>query len=332
MRKSLAKITIAILLTLVAGLGTAFVFLNNEKNTRHEYLANELTIKQNLIASQGEEIKSLTRDIGSLKQANNDLSMQLEEYIQPEKLYLKGEIALSDKNWEEAANLLWEVKNKYPCSEYAQSATEKILEANKGLEEAKKRAQAEVAAQREGFKQIKPSLAFSTQKTSVRIKSSKKANQWITDRHGNYWIYYEADKDADYYILDVDIASKEKSPSLPAFYVGVVNDSGIITNLMRMEYNFYRWENYGTYLGNYEDFRNDFEKKDTVSFTVGAQLKKDQTKGKTVIIFSDKEECFERSRKNFGRPPVMYHSSCISPGANITAKDFIENYVAVRIF
>ena len=66
-----------------------------EEKRKVENLRAELADKQGQIATQNEKIKSLSDELESLRQANTDLEMQLEEYYQPERLYRKGETALS---------------------------------------------------------------------------------------------------------------------------------------------------------------------------------------------------------------------------------------------
>ena len=311
----------------------------SKKNTQIAAMKQELSKREKEVAALKGEVARLENvvaaaqgQITSLLESNSNLQIAFEEFNQPQKKFAEAEGAFKTGDFSGAIKIFREVAAQYPCSEYAQMSKQKEAEAvvaheNRLQEEKKKN-----DAQREGFKSVKETPVFATNSTQVKVKSAKKTNQWVTDRYDDYWIYYDADKDSSYFVLDADITSQDKNPKLPSLYVGIIAEDGTIRDIKQMAYSFYRWEDYGTYLGNYSDSRNDFEKRDTVSFTLGVQLKKEDIKGQTVIVFSDKQECFRRSHDRFSNPPVSYYPSCSAPSQAVTAVDFVEKYIAVKFF
>ncbi len=96
-------------------------------------------------------------------------------------------------------------------------------------------------------------------------------------------------------------------------------------------YKFKKWKDYGSYLGNYADYKNDFAHSKTISFTYGLEIKEDDyIKGNTYVILN-KKQCFKRTEDNFGRPAVKYESNDCSSKYKLTIEDFESEYIFIKI-
>jgi hypothetical protein len=74
-----------------------------------------------------------------------------------------------------------------------------------------------------------------------------------------------------------------KGPLLPAFYAySISGDKLVLIDSFKLR--FARWEDYATYLGNYNDNSNDFSKTGTIPFKVGIEVSDDVTKEPLLIL------------------------------------------------
>lgn len=151
---------------------------------------------------------------------------------------------------------------------------------------------------------------------SMRISQGRK---WRFDRHGRRWFEQEADKDAVFLWLDHTVTSNDNNPVLPGFLVYAATKD-TLKLLGQMETRFQRWEDYGTYLGNYHDSNNDFAKRSTIKFTSGLQLKKEQIKGKALVVMATNKGCLERKYERFANPPISYTGHCGPVPSSITGR------------
>ena len=69
----------------------------------------------------------------------------------------------------------------------------------------------------------------------------------------------------------MSVTSTEKNPDIPTLAIySISGDKLIKEGTFRIE--FARWDNYGSYLGNEPDTRNDFSKVNTVGFKLGCEV------------------------------------------------------------
>jgi len=136
------------------------------------------------------------------------------------------------------------------------------------------------------------------------IKSSV-TKKWVFDSNSYDYHYREVDKGSVFLVFNYVIKSKNKNPILPVFVAAKVEQDGKISILGLSDIHFPSWTNYGAYLGNYRDFKNDFAKRDSVHFTAAIQVSEEVYKSKKLIVFVPDVNCASRYEGD-GSPPVSY--------------------------
>jgi hypothetical protein len=155
----------------------------------------------------------------------------------------------------------------------------------------------------------------------VRIRRVTTTRRWVIDRYSGRYHYREADKDKRWVVIDFVASSDEKDPELPTFAAYAIHE-GYASVKGTATIEFYRWSDYGAYLGNYHDNRNDFAKRDEVWFTAGIPIDEEDAQKPLYIGMFD-GQCFKREYDRFEQPPVSYKrnlggdSGCTSPDLEI---------------
>lgn len=97
-------------------------------------------------------------------------------------------------------------------------------------------------------------------------------------------------------------------------------------------YEFRRWEDYGSYLGNYADYKNDFSHSKTIPFSCGIELPADKLKNGTIYLALKKSTCFNRTKNKYGNPEVKYvKSNSCNTKSILTVDDFDSDYELIKI-
>ena len=155
------------------------------------------------------------------------------------------------------------------------------------------------------------SISFdATSYSGLDFKFSKK---WISDRYSDSYMYSEAERGETYLTANITVTSKSKNPMLHEFGLYYLDKDSSLVLVNPMLYRFFRWEDYGTYLGNYNDNSNDFAHRESVKFTLGVSVS-DEILNKKLFILTNKEPNLTRNVKRFENPPVSYvgNSSLLS--------------------
>ena len=71
-----------------------------------------------------------------------------------------------------------------------------------------------------------------------------------------------------------------------------------------MDIEFYKWEDYGSYLGNEADYSNDFSRTQTIRFDVGYELKISDYKGKDIYLVATRKGEMFKGTDRLRNPPV----------------------------
>jgi len=66
---------------------------------------------------------------------------------------------------------------------------------------------------------IPKTIKLENANVTLKVKSAKVANKWLFDRAGSQYFYNSADKGSKMIVVDLDIASDNKDPSLPEFFI-----------------------------------------------------------------------------------------------------------------
>src|SRR5690606_10439228 len=116
----------------------------------------------------------------------------------------------------------------------------------------------------------------------------KVSNTFTFDRYDDTYHYATAERGDKYIISNVIVSSKIKDPNLCAFAIYSLESDSSLTFINTLEYRFQRWEDYATYLGNYQDKGNDFAYSENVKMTLGAAVSQEKLKNKIFIISNNK--------------------------------------------
>jgi hypothetical protein len=156
--------------------------------------------------------------------------------------------------------------------------------------------------------------------------------RWIFDRHGSEYYYTEPDKGNTLIVFDFLISTKLHAPLLPAFYLFRLPSTRQPEILGRFLVNFFRWSDYGAYLGNYADFKNSFSKNETVKFTGSLEVSEEYSKEPLVLVAS-RHGCAKRQHDQFATPPVRYQfQDCDIEASDLaSATAFWEKYQLVAV-
>lgn len=149
--------------------------------------------------------------------------------------------------------------------------------------------------------------SFKTNETSYSGLNFKFSNTFTFDRYDDTYHYATAERGEKYLTTNVNITSSSKDPNLNGFAVYYLDKDSALRYITSFSFKFQRWEDYGTYLGNYHDKSNDFAYSETVKFAMGAKIPTEYL-NKPIIIVSRKEPTFVKSIERFGNPPVSYDS------------------------
>lgn len=182
-----------------------------------------------------------------------------------------------------------------------------------------------------GFKALKSSLSVVVDYNKVEFSSINVGNTFTFDSYGDTYHYRTADRGNKYVSAAMKITSSEKDPKLPQ--LAIYSISG---DTMTWEGNFItrftRWSDYGAFLGNYGDDRNDFAKVSSVNFKIGYEVSEDITKKPYALVLK-KENALTRDYERFNDPPVSYLGSVNYPGT-LSLDDFTKEgsqFVVVKI-
>jgi hypothetical protein len=167
----------------------------------------------------------------------------------------------------------------------------------------------------------------------IKISKIWIGKKWYFDSYGNNYFVKEAIRMGKYILLRLEVTSQGINPSLPPIYVYLLSEKGELEKLTTLEYRFRRWSDFGSYLGNYADYGNDFAHSKTIPFNLGAQVFDILIDENPVFIVMKKIECIERKRNKYARPEISYSESDKCDEKQIlTPHDFEKDYVLLKIF
>lgn len=182
------------------------------------------------------------------------------------------------------------------------------------------------------FKELKEKTSVAFGDITVKVKSIGFSSEWVFDAYGDEWHYRKAERGDKYLVAKFSISSKVKDPLLPAVSVYKVID-GNIELVGQLEYKFSRWKDFGTYLGNYADYGNDFAQTETISFSNGLSIPESDFKGIPIIVVIHHNGCYMRYVERFDTPPVTYSesNSCEVPKF-INLSEAGKSYTVIKVF
>ncbi len=182
-----------------------------------------------------------------------------------------------------------------------------------------------------GYKVLKLNTNIKLNDISVKIEKIWTGKRWSFDDHGSEYSLRDAERENIHVLARISITSKVKDPELPAILVYQLND-GVLKSLGSLSYEFRRWKDYGSYLGNYADYGNDFAHSSTIPFNLGLQVLESDLKAKEIFIVLKKEGCFYRSTRSIGNPEIMYSKGTCNEKSTLSLDDFENEYVLLKKF
>lgn len=292
-----------------------------------ERLRAEITQKDEQIVMLGKRLATTEEELAKAQKLIKDT---LEA---PEKRFQEIQAHIEAGHYDQAMPLLSNYLSEFPSSRHATNVKELQRKLPQLIADQKKAAEEKARILREGFKTIKVQSTFTCpNNTKIHCKKFQSGKKFIFDRRDSRYYYYTADKNNIYISADISVTSKDSNPLLPAIFVGKVNNEGKLTDINIMQYMFYHWESYASYLGNEGDNGNDFSKTDTVLFSIGVEV---QDKKGIYVIFTEGTPYFARQYEQFKNPPVYYTLDPSQPfpipESSLSIEDFIAKYTALAI-
>lgn len=181
-----------------------------------------------------------------------------------------------------------------------------------------------------GFKVLKDNMSVSFGDVKASFSGFQTAKTFTFDSYDDNYRYFQADKNQKYISASMSITSSSSNPKLPQCAVYFVNGDVLEYSYTTFITRFARWDDYGSYLGNYADFNNDFSKVNTVRFKIGAEVKDENLKRPFVVVLK-KEGVLERKYEQFSTPEISY-SGYASFASTLTLADVGESgqYAVVK--
>lgn len=273
-------------------------------------------------------INGLNQEIKNLKAENAELkrTIDLLKYPASDRLKRINQL-IAINSLSEATEEINQLKELFPKSAEAQECEkQKQVIADK---------QAKIKAEEErikalGFKVLKEVSTVNVFYNKISIGQFSTGTTFTFDAYDDRYFYRTADRGNKYISARITITSTDKDPNLPVFYVyRVSGDKLIYVDNFKLE--FARWEDYATYLGNYNDNSNDFSKTATIPFKIGIEVSEEIASSPLVIICR-KQNCMIRHYDRFANPPVSYSigDGC-TYDTTLTIDDLKNGYAVVKI-
>lgn len=264
-----------------------------------------------------EEIAGLKVQIAKLEKENADLRNT------PSAMLVAVRDAGSNLTKADAATTA--LKAKFPDSPEAKQAVGLVLRMK--AEQAARDAEAQRMATL-GLKALKVSSTLVGDEATISLSGVSQTRRWTSDAYGSEFHYRDAEKGSAFIVARVKASSTNKDPGLPgaALYR---SDGATLKRVATFSYEFVRWQDYGSYLGNYDDYGNDFAHTDVIPMSIGADAALANL-ARPLFVVATKEGCHKRQYDRFHQPPVSYRASeCSSLKETLEVSDFKTGGIAV---
>lgn len=244
----------------------------------------------------------------------------------PEQRNIRAKKYLVDGSPEKAKSEFQGIVSNYKGTEDADVAEREIAKIDKTIAKEKAEKERKKAL---GYKVLKQNTRPKYGDLSLRFDKIWKGKRWTFNDYGSKYFLRDATRGNAHVLARVSITSENNNPELPPVSVFKMNN-GKLELLGTLSYEFRRWEDYGSYLGNTADYGNDFSHSKTIPFNLGLELPKDQLKSNTVYIVMKKSGCFTREKKEYGRPKIQYTKGYCKVKETLTVEDFDSEYVLLK--
>lgn len=283
-----------------------------------------------LSCSDGETQKQLSELKAELEQTKTELNNCSSELTDlkntAENRFIRAKKLLSENNLNGAKTEFQGIIDNFKGTNDASIASKEIAKIDRTIEQ--KRIEAE-RKKTLGYKILKSTSSVKFGDLSLRFDKIWKGKRWSFDDYGSQYFLRDAQRGNSHIMARVSITSENNNPSLPAILVYKMNN-GELSLLGTLGYKFRRWKDYGSYLGNYADYGNDFAHSKTIQFNCGVELSNDELKAGTIYIVLKKQGCFNRTNVDYGNPEIAYRQSLCNPKQILKVEDFDNDYVLLK--
>ncbi|NDV15570.1 hypothetical protein GO009_05980 [Muricauda sp. TY007] len=274
---------------------------------------------------------SNSSELEKLKTENKKLTVMVDSLLKtPENRYNKAYGLLEQNNDSLALSELKQLVQYYPKSDYAEKAVDEIsrIEA-----EQKKQKEEEERIKRLGFKAVKAATKIKYDYLTLNFTDIQFRENFVFDSYDDRYHYRSAERGSKYLVVRVSITSEVNNASLPRILAYALKDGELISiTPLGLRYEFRRWEDYGSYLGNNADYGNDFAQISTIGFNLGSQISESEFKGFPIYVVMQKTKAFHRNEGRFDNPPVSYKADDHNYKNILTLQDFSDtgDYLLVK--
>lgn len=284
-----------------------------------------------LIGCSGEETKKqlseLKTELEQTKTELNRCSAELTEIKNTaENRFIRARKLLSENNLNGAKTEFQGITENFKGTSEAKTASKEIEKIENKINQEKIEAERKKAL---GYKILKPTTRISYDDLSLKFDKIWKGKRWSFDDYGHKYFLRDAERGNSHIMARVSITSENNNPTLPPILVYQM-DNGELKYLGTLGYKFRRWKDYGSYLGNYADYGNDFSHSKTIPFNCGVELSNDDLKNGTIYVILKKQGCFNRSKANYGSPEISYTESLCNPKRILKVEDFENDYELLK--
>ncbi|MFD0991618.1 hypothetical protein [Tenacibaculum geojense] len=280
--------------------------------------------------SDGETKKRLSELKTKLEQTKAELNKCSSELTKikntAENRFIRAKKLLAENNLSGAKTEFQGIVDNYKGTNDATVASKEIAKIERTIEQRKIEAERKKAL---GYKVLKPTTRVKYGDLSLRFDKIWKGKRWSFDDYGNQYFLRDAKRGNSHIMTRVSVTSENNNPSLPPILVYQM-DNGELKLLGTLGYKFRRWKDYGSYLGNYADYGNDFAHSKTIPFNCGIELSNDDLKSGNIYVVLKKQGCFNRTKVNYGNPEIAYHESSCNPKRILKVEDFDNDYVLLK--
>ena len=231
-------------------------------------------------------------------------------------------------NTEKAEKEFRQLVERYPDSDEAQVAEEAMATIERAREEKRRAAE---RRKRLKYRVLEEQQTVSIESMELEIHSVRSRNKWIHDRYGSRWRYAEASRGKNFLRINTTVSAESKNPDLPPIFAYRLSD-GKLRLVDMMRYEFYRWDDYGNYLGNNHDFDNDFEYSSSVMFTAAVQVSESTLESYPVFVLVGKENCFYRTPDEYETPDIKYVEGSCTVRQTLSVEQAQSQYALIEIF
>lgn len=308
---------IFILMTITSMASFSGCGVNNEEHSKVVNLSKYLQ----------HECDSLKTVLSDKEKAIQDLKDSLLIYSYPaEQRYNSILTLIKSEDYEAAKKEITSLISVFPNSKEASESKSQLALIEKKVEQ-KKAEEERIKAL--GFKAIKQYNQFSVDYNKIILSNFSIGSTFTFDSYDDRYFYREADRGNRYVTARMSVTSTNKYPDLPEFAIYSIKGD-IMRYETRFEMRYARWDDYSSYLGNEADFNNDFSKKSTVTFKLGAEVETLITQSAFAIVAKN-ENVLSEQYDRFKNPP-KYWTGSANFATELTIKNFEKDYTLVKLY